>query len=194
MSSVPLGVAVLGAGWGRRAGGPKLAATSGGKTWLFRILEVARAAGLEKAAVAVPPGWSEWAGREAPGARIVENADPDMTGMVGSLFLLVPTLRDCAGVVVWPVDHPWILPETVHRLVGAFRNEPESVWRPRWGGRGGHPIILPAALLSGLPGGDVPGGLCALIRNGGWPLRDLDVTDSGVRRNANGPGGAWISA
>lgn len=112
---------VLAAGAGRRMGGPKTDLRLGGQTFLERILTVAKAAGVHRHIVVRVGG-----------------AEP-----LASLQMGLRAAGDVDGVLVWPVDHPGVLVETVIALLAQVRRQPEHVIVPCFEGRGGHPTFFP---------------------------------------------------
>ncbi len=95
-----------------------------------------------------------------------------------------------AGLLVWPVDAPAVAPTTVQAVAGAARRTPDAVVRPVHRGEPGHPIYVPAALLSG-EDSSAEGGLRGLIQRavgqGRCALRDVPVEDPDCRLNVNTP-------
>ena len=79
--------------------------------------------------------------------QVVVNPDPDR-GMFSSVQLGVQGVdRDCEGFFVLPADCP-LVDETVYEfMIAAFRGHGgQRAIIPIHGGRGGHPVLLPAAL------------------------------------------------
>lgn len=185
--------AILAAGAGCRAGGPKAFRTlpGGGDTgrqgtYLTRVAEVALAGGALPVLAVVRPWDQEQAGSLVPaGVRLIPNPDPDR-GMLSSLRCAVDALQEeASGLLVFPVDHPEVRPETVAALIEAFRGHPDGLWRPCLEGRPGHPVILPLAVAREVPPEDLPGGLGAFVRSRGLAWRELPVPDPGILRNRN---------
>jgi CTP:molybdopterin cytidylyltransferase MocA len=67
-------------------------------------------------------------------------------GRSGSLKAGIGAVPEAAAWVVLPVDHPLVQGEDVGALVRAWRAEWPAVVRPVRDGKGGHPILLDAAL------------------------------------------------
>ena len=73
-----------------------------------------------------------------------ENPDFATTEMFDSLKIGFAALPgDCTRVLIQPVDMPAISAETIHALLATSA----PIVRPRCGGKGGHPLVLDAALL-----------------------------------------------
>jgi len=132
---------VLAAGEGRRIGGPKALLRLGEETFLERGLQlfsrpdVARVIGVVGAEAdrvvegTRPPG----------GTRLVVN-DRWGEGMLTSVWAGLDAARDdgADAVLLHPVDHPVVAPETIGQVVAALR-EGAFVAVPSWEGRRGHP-------------------------------------------------------
>jgi CTP:molybdopterin cytidylyltransferase MocA len=87
------------------------------------------------------------------------------------------------GIVVFPVDHPFVLAATVRALCNAWLSNRDAAIRPIYEGKPGHPVIIPAWLdLDQDDGGQ---GLAGLIRSQACTVIDLPVDDRGVVRNIN---------
>ncbi len=75
------------------------------------------------------------------------NRDPG-TGMAGSVRAALPLIRHGnESVLVYPCDHPLVLPGTLSSLFREAGNRPWQIIIPRYQGRNGHPVIFPRALL-----------------------------------------------
>jgi molybdenum cofactor cytidylyltransferase len=157
---------ILASGRGERFGQPKAEATIEGVRFLERIGNILRQAGVE---------------------RVIAAQGLDTPDMLSTLRVTVQNLShsEVAGYLVWPVDHPFVLPDTVRSLCAAFRAAPENVVRPLHQGRSGHPIFIPVRL--DLNRDDAGQGLAGLIRSQACAVLDLPVDDPGVLRNINHP-------
>jgi CTP:molybdopterin cytidylyltransferase MocA len=90
--------------------------------------------------------------------------------------------KSCAGVLIWPVDHPFVRETTVQALLRSGGR----VRQPTLEGRGGHPIWIERALYAQLPQHLDGGTLRDLVA--GVPVQErtrIDVADFGVRFNCN---------
>ncbi|MBP7125198.1 nucleotidyltransferase family protein [Myxococcota bacterium] len=185
---------ILAAGEGRRAGGPKAFRTFADpvsglpESFLSRVASVALAGGAwPVVAVVRPPDRFRAEAVAPPGLALVVNPDPSR-GMLSSLGCGVDAIPpEAPGLLVFPVDHPEVLPGTVAALIEALRHDEGHPWRPCREGRCGHPVALPLAVARELPREDLPGGLAAWVRSRGLKWRDLPVPDPGILRNRNGP-------
>ncbi len=83
-----------------------------------------------------------------PGTATVANPRPD-EGMFSSVRIGVGALGEgLDGFFVLPTDCPLVGAETYVALIAAFvAHEGTQVMVPEFGGRGGHPVLLPASAL-----------------------------------------------
>ncbi|MGI0053914.1 MAG: nucleotidyltransferase family protein [Thermoplasmata archaeon] len=183
---------VLSAGASRRWGGrPKALLPLGGRPALARILDRLRAAGVPRIRVVVgPEGPQIRAGIGAAESETVEwrtNPDRD-SGPLGSVRVGLDGPTGATWIVLWPVDHPFVGPETLPALLRAAGSDPECRWiGPVYGGRGGHPVVLAASesrRVASLPRGAT---LRTLRDDLGEGVRRLAVPDAGVTVNLNTP-------
>lgn len=137
----PVVAVVLAAGEGRRMGGSKALVPLAGRTFLERIRRTLRRPGVLDVLVVV--------GHEA--GRVVD-AHPGLPascwipnaayrgGMLGSIWagLEAAERRGAGGVLLHPVDHPLVAPETVDRVLAALQGG-ARIAVPSHGERRGHP-------------------------------------------------------
>lgn len=156
---------ILASGKGSRFGMPKAEALlDTGETFLSHIRSVITQSGITEI--------KEIIGRETP-------------DMLSSLRLGVSEAPSVKGYLVFPVDFPFVLPETINMLTAAYLACPDCVIRPEYQGRSGHPIIIPGT--TNLFSDATEGGLAGIIRRQGLRIVDVPVSDPGVLRNVNYP-------
>jgi len=179
---VTVWVVVLAAGRGERLGGvAKALLLAGDRSFLAAILTTARA---DRAVVVVGPPFGDEvsAAACALGAEVVVNADPSR-GMASSVALgFAHILGQGEVALLWPVDHPYVQPQT---LVALHAPTAEIVV-PRFGGRGGHPARIGAvawAALAACP----PGGAREVLADRRYRRVDVEVDDPGVVRDVDTP-------
>ncbi len=183
-----LGAVILAAGKGERLGGvAKALLVSGDRTFLARIVETARTAGLADAVCVVGPPYGEAvaAAARALGLRVVVNPDP-ARGMASSLALGFAAIADgpAGAAWLWPVDHAAVAPGTLATLVQTLGSHAAA--RPIHGGRGGHPPLVARALWAELAAcGGHPGGGRAVLA--GADVRAVEVADPGVVGDVDTP-------
>lgn len=181
-----IGAVVLAAGEGRRMGGPKLFAKVGDETFVQLILRRLAEAAIAPVVVVVAAAYLEEARHLLPATPFAVNPDPTR-GMLSSLHLGIEAVGALEGYLVVSVDHPEVQVASYRALVKAFRAVPKDVVKPTYGGRGGHPLVIPFALASQLGVDDIRGGLATLVRASGLLVRTVELDDPGVVRNFNTP-------
>jgi CTP:molybdopterin cytidylyltransferase MocA len=187
-----LGAVILAAGAGMRLGGVAKALIAGrdGRSFLARILDVAREVGLHDAVVVVGPPHETLVSAHAAelGARVVRNPDP-ARGMGSSIALGFAAIAggassagagECDAAWLWPVDHPDVEAGTLRALVAALGTHDAA--KPVIGGRGGHPPLVARALFSRLAavGEDGARGVFASA-----DVIAVDVGDAGTVRDVD---------
>ena len=67
-------------------------------------------------------------------------------------------IHDASGALVWPATMTWVGPETVTSMIEAHGTNPGTVLTPRYDGRRGWPVLVPAVALDTIRriGGDQP--------------------------------------
>ena len=143
-----LGGIVLAAGRSQRAGEFKPAFVHLGKPLLCHAVD-GMLPWCEGVTLVAGHRHEEVAGLVADRDRVelVVNHDPDR-GMFSSVQIGVQAIgSDCEGFFVLPADCPLVAGTVYERLIASFRDfEADRAIIPLHGGRGGHPVLLPAVL------------------------------------------------
>jgi len=162
---------ILASGKGTRFGMPKAEAGFEGKSFLTLILETLEQVGL--------------------GYFVARYSDT--TDMLATLRKAAKEINDkgisATAYLVFPVDFPFVRPETLSTILTVYWQSPEAVIRPVCEGHRGHPILIPANL--DLDCDDQGLGLKGIIRNSHLPLIDIPVQDRGILRNINTQEDLW---
>jgi CTP:molybdopterin cytidylyltransferase MocA len=137
---VRIAAVVLAAGRGRRAGGPKALLRYGETTFLEHAVRLFSRPGIDRIVAVL--GHEAARIREAvplPAEVVVTvNEDYD-SGMLGSVLRGLDAAGGLAdAVLLHPVDHPLVEPETILRVAEALRGG-AVIAVPSHGGRRGHP-------------------------------------------------------
>ncbi len=153
-------------GRGTRFGAPKSEIMIDGLTFAERIESTLREAGIEQ-------------------IRIARDLDtPDMLATVRETIAdLKP--RQARSYLIWPVDHPDVLAQTVKAMCSMSLIMPHAIVCPSYKGKYGHPVLIPASL--NLNSGDQRRGLAGIIHSGDYTVVDLPVEDPGILHNINQP-------
>ena len=176
-----LAAVIVGAGAGRRFGGPKAAARlSDGRRFVDVIAAIAHAAGLDPIVVVLPPGVPPPAPDRAQ-IRTVVNAN-SASEQIDSVRLGLAQLANAAvsAAVVWPVDHPFARLESVLAVMDAERRHGASIVIPVFEGRRGHPTLFHRDVWRELMVAGAEGAR-AVVRRDRARVHEVDVGDAGVR-------------
>lgn len=174
-------VVIVGAGAGKRFGGPKAAALlRDGRRFLDVVCATAVDGGLAPIVAVLPPNIS------APrGVATVVNPRAEGEQVV-SIRLGLAQLANtpCVGAIIWPVDHPFITPQTILAIVESAQSTGTPIVAPEFEGKRGHPVFFHRDTWRELL--TVPeGGARAVVRSYGAQVVTVGVPDSGVRRNVD---------
>jgi CTP:molybdopterin cytidylyltransferase MocA len=181
---------ILAAGSSTRMDGkPKaLLRDSQNQTYLSRIAVHAREGGVGGVLVVVGPPHGDAVKKALPpGVAAAVNPRPDrgMLSSVQSGINAVPP--GCTGVLVWPVDVPFVKATTVRAVV----NVPGAkLVVPTHQGKGGHPLRIPRQLFAEVMALDGEGGLKALLDARPGSVERLVVDDAGVVIDVDTPADA----
>jgi molybdenum cofactor cytidylyltransferase len=170
----------------RMEGKPKaLLRDSHNQTYLTRIAVNAREGGAGGVLVVVGPPHGDAVKKALPpGVAAAVNPRPErgMLSSVQSGINAVP--RGCTGVLVWPVDVPFVKSTTVRALINA---PGAKLVLPTHQGKGGHPLRIPQQLFAEVMALDGDGGLKALIDARPNAVERLAVDDPAVLIDVDTP-------
>ena len=181
---------ILAAGASSRMNGrPKALLRAGDRSFIGRILDTLRQAGLSEVAVVVRPGHDEVMREvEAAGAgRAVVNPRAE-AGQLSSLIAGLDAVDEpgIEGVLVTLVDIPLVTAATVRTLVARAGRSPAPIVRAVHGGRHGHPVIFARAVFEALRHADPAVGAKAVFRE--FAVEEVEVDDPGVVEDVDTPG------
>ena len=117
-----------------------------------------------------------------PRVRAVENHDPSR-GMFSSIQEGVAQAQGDLFLVL-PGDMPFVSADTVRAVIEKFEAKPAIV-SPRYRGKRGHPVALPASLRDEIAAADPRGNLHEVIKKHTEMRVDLDVDDPGIVRDVD---------
>ncbi len=176
---------VLAAGASTRMGQPKaLLHTSDGKRYVDTIADTAREGGCAATVVVLgPPHGATIAATLPPVLPTAWNAEP-ARGMLSSVQAGLRALPpDADGVLVWPVDMPFVAAATVRTLV----MHDGIIIVPVHNGRGGHPLRIMRPLFDEVMALDPARGLKALLDAHARQVVRLPVDDAAVLVDVDTP-------
>lgn len=181
----PAQVVVLAAGRSSRMGHPKaLSDLGGGARALERVVATCEAAGLPLPLVVLGEHHDEVRAALAHldgRVRWLRNRRPE-AGRTGSLQRGLEA-ASAPTVLVLPIDHPLVAPDTLRRLVAA----PGAWVVPEQAGRGGHPLKLSGVALAAVQSAPPATPLRDIPAMMGLEVARLPVDDPGILQNLDTP-------
>jgi len=178
---------VTAAGSAERFGGKKLLTPIDGEPLLDHTIDALLDGGVAEVIVVVGKDGRAELERDVnamldPRVRAVENPDPSR-GMFSSIQEGVAQARGDA-ILVMPGDMPFVSPETVRAVIAAYERKP-SIVSPRYRGKRGHPVALPASLRDEMREARAGSTLHDVIHAHMDMRTDIDVEDAGVIRDVD---------
>ncbi|MDA1080080.1 MAG: nucleotidyltransferase family protein [Gemmatimonadetes bacterium] len=183
-NAFPVAVVIVGAGAGKRFGGPKATAKlPDGRRFVDAVCATASDAGLSPIIAVLPPDT-----HAPPGVATVANANAAGEQIVSvRLGLTRLANHPVIGAIVWPVDHPFITLETILAIVDAAKRSGAPIVAPEFAEQRGHPVFFHRDTWRELLT-VADGGARAVVRSYGAKVLRVAVRDGGVRRNIDVPG------
>jgi molybdenum cofactor cytidylyltransferase len=115
------------------------------------------------------------------------DADAEMLASVKAGLVAARAMHATADVLLQPADQPLVKRETIERLIGASAEQPARATMPEYGGRGGHPVVIPSELVPRILEFAAEGGLRQFwVENAANCLR-IPVDDAGVVYDVDTP-------
>ncbi|RMG96655.1 MAG: nucleotidyltransferase family protein [Deltaproteobacteria bacterium] len=138
-----IGAVVLAAGASLRMGRSKAAICWGARSFARHVVDLALGRGCD-------PVVFVWGAHRPPtdvegleGVTTLEHPGwPE--GPFSTLRAGLAALADDAAALVLTVDRPHLRPSTLAALLDVHRRTPDAVVQPAYGGRHGHPVLLPS--------------------------------------------------
>jgi len=180
---------VTAAGSAERFGGKKLLMPIDGEPLLDHTIDALLDGGVSEVIVVVGKDARTELERDVnamldPRVRAVENPDPSR-GMFSSIQEGVAQAQGDA-ILVMPGDMPFVSAETVRAVIAAYERKPAIV-SPRYRGKRGHPVALPASLRDEIRDAS-PGATLHDVIHAHTDMRvDVDINDPGVTRDVDRP-------
>lgn len=176
----------LAAGAGTRMGTPKVLMQLGSEAWLTVQLRALRGTIIDAVVLVVDTSTQERVRSLAPSSdalavNVVVNPDPSR----GPLSSLQVGLDD-APCFVSPIDVPAAVPDTF-LLLRAAVSDGASAAIPTFSGRGGHPVLLGAALVAAARDADPARDRLDHLLRAAPGVARVPVADERVVKNLNTP-------
>jgi molybdenum cofactor cytidylyltransferase len=108
------------------------------------------------------------------------DSNAEMIHSVKAGLKAAQSLHATADVLLHPADHPEVGRETLERLLQELAGQSGRAVMPEFEGQGGHPVIIPAALVPGILDAGAEGGLRQFWLDHPDRCTRLAVDDRGV--------------
>lgn len=119
--------------------------------------------------------------------QFVINKHPEQ-GMLSSIKLALNFLPEsCPGFLMCPVDFPLISQNTFRLLADSFAGNSNSIIKPIYQSKGGHPIIFPRSLFNELKSAPLNEGARYVTRKFSHQIKYVPVDDPAILLNINTP-------
>jgi len=180
---------ILAAGESSRMGRDKALLTYRGRTFLETIVQMLRAAGLERIVVALGHHAEEiQRAVDLRGVQVVINPNY-LQGQTSSLQAGLRALEkeEPEAALLCLVDHPAVSAEVVKQLIASFRQSDAPVVIPTFEGQRGHPVLISRQLLPELLSLAPGTGANTVIRKYSDATQLVEVEDRGILLDVDDP-------
>jgi CTP:molybdopterin cytidylyltransferase MocA len=174
---------VLAAGASVRMGSPKPLVQWRGRAFVRHVIDALRDAGCDP--IVVVEGAHALPDDAIAGARRVVH-EGWANGPLSSLQAGLRATGEGA-VLLATVDRPHVGTHTIAALLAAHAEHPDAVVQPRFAGRRGHPLVLPASLRAPVLAAAPTDDLRAVLARAHAQRRELAVDDPAVLDNVDTP-------
>jgi len=181
---------ILSAGESSRMGRPKALLPIDGQTFIERIVGALKQGGIERIVVVLGFNAEELRCQVAHlPVEIVVNPDYKL-GQLSSLQVAVRHFeadKNCAGMMVHLVDHPYIDPQLVRLMLQRFDPAKHAIVVPRHQGKRGHPVIFSRRLFNELLNAPMDQGAKAVVNSHRNDTLEIDTQVVGITLDIDTP-------
>jgi len=184
---------VLSGGESSRMGSPKALLSLGGSSFIERIISAFKATKVGKIIVVLGHNPEEIKKKIDPlSVTVVINQDyrkGQLSSLRAALRALQAdrTLGKIDGVLVHLVDHPFLNPALVDRMIERFYESGKLIVIPRHRGKRGHPVIFSRELFGELMSTPMEQGAKAVVRAHGEDTLEIETEEEGVTVDIDTP-------
>lgn len=183
-----IGSVILAGGRSLRMGRPKALIPLRGSTFLETIEHAYVAAGVPSILVVT---FEELAGHpDFPRLRSAEllKLERSTESPLHTLWEALDWMEErWSAFFLHPVDHPFVLPDTIERMLRIYEARGPKIIQPRHKGRGGHPVVFDLELSLEIRGASPDQGLRQVVRADPDRVCRIEVDDEGILRGVNRP-------
>jgi len=181
---------ILSAGESSRMGRPKALLPIDGQTFIEKIVGALTRTRVGKIVVVLGHDAETLKRRlEHLAVAFLVNADYK-SGQLSSLQTAVRRLqsdRECDGMLVHLVDHPYISSTLVDMMIERFYESNKLIVVPRCQGKRGHPVIFSRALFAELLNAPLDQGAKAVVNAHGDETLEIETDDPGIAVDIDTP-------
>jgi molybdenum cofactor cytidylyltransferase len=181
---------ILSAGESSRMGRPKALLPIDGQTFIERIVGALTETPVGRVIVVLGHNADEMK-RQIVHLPVEILINPDYKlGQLSSLQVAVRRLQtepDCEGMLLHLVDHPYIDAKLVETMIERFRASGKLIVLPRYGGKGGHPVIFSRRLFTELLAAPLEQGAKAVVNQHRDDTLEIESQDAGVTVDIDTP-------
>lgn len=164
-------------------GSPKALLTIDGETFIERIVSALKSSKAEKIVVVLGHHAKEIGPRIQHLPVTVVINDDYRKGQLSSLTAALRSLGKAEGVdgvLVHLVDHPFLSPTLVNKMIDRFYESKKLIVVPRYGDRRGHPVIFSRELFPELLGAPLDQGAKTVVHAHRDETVEIEAEDEGV--------------
>jgi len=180
---------VLSGGESRRMGRPKALLPIGDVSFLERIVKSLQAAKVEKIVVVLGHNAAEIETKIAHlPVTVVVNPDYPQ-GQLSSLTAGIRSLQaeKVDGILVHLVDHPFVNPALVNRMIESFYRSKKLIVVPKWKGKRGHPVIFSRRLFDELLRAPLNEGAKSVVHAHAAETLEIETDEEGITFDIDTP-------
>jgi molybdenum cofactor cytidylyltransferase len=185
-----LAAVILSGGESRRMGSPKALIPYRGRTFLEHLLDAARHPKISPILVVLGPHANEICGQVALDDAIAIVNQDWQQGQLSSIQAAVSHLiikNEGDGFVLFLVDHPFISPALVDKLIAEFYRTGRPIVLPTFHGKRGHPVIFARRLFEELLAAPLDKGARTVVWAHAGEVLEVPTEEEGVLMNVNDP-------
>jgi molybdenum cofactor cytidylyltransferase len=162
-------------------GKPKQTIPLSGVPMLERVLEIFRRSNVGRIVVVLGANAGEVRKRVKFGEELVVVNPRFAEGMSSSLRLGLRHIgRGADAVIIALGDQPFVLPQTIDKLVAAYEKSRARIVIPTYQGTRGNPVLFDRSLLPQIARVRGDAGAKSVVRNNTADVLEVDVPDRGV--------------
>ncbi len=177
---------ILAAGSGKRIGIPKLKLKYKDGYFINIIINKLLSSGVEDIVSVIRKDDEDWFDNNAVHNSYAINKNPEL-GMFSSVKIGINHFPKAEGVIIFPVDHPFVNSDTISGMLDSFKNNSSFIIKPYCNGKSGHPLILPSGIFHTVLESGISSNLNSIVTGSGLEILRYETEDEGIFKNVNYP-------